>query len=77
MADLKEFLTKLAQDPDLKAQYDDDPENTMIQANLPEGARQAVLTGDRAQIAQHLGPSGTQAFGVSVNVTITLGITIP
>jgi hypothetical protein len=74
MADLKTFLTNLSTDPALKSSYNSDPNKAMMDADLPDNVRQAVLSGDRARIAQHLGAAGQQAFMVSVNVTITLGV---
>ncbi|MDE3832008.1 hypothetical protein GHK38_22725 [Sinorhizobium meliloti] len=76
MSDLKSFLTKVAQDPSLNSQYAADPDGTMKAQGLSDADREAVLSGDRAQIGARLGLS-PQAFGVSVNVTITLGISIP
>lgn len=76
MSDLKSFLTKVAQDPSLNSQYAADPDCTMKAQGLSDADREAVLSGDRAQIGARLGLS-PQAFGVSVNVTITLGISIP
>jgi hypothetical protein len=75
MAELNAFLSKLAQDANLKTNYDKDPSGTMIAEGISAADRDAVLSGDRAKIAARLGTGGIEAFGISVNITVTLGIT--
>lgn len=76
MANLKDFVSRVSQDQNLREQYLSDPQTTMISQGLSKGEQDAIMSGDRARIASLIDPNadGETAFGISVNVLVILGV---